>query len=149
MKTYGGVEVGLPFLTSALLDRGEWSASRSCHFTRRGKSPWYPLDRRLSGPQNQSGLCGEETNLDPAGKQTPAVHPVSPSLYRLSYPDSKDSWEEVKSAGKRRSWWVRKVTLYEQMDCSIPGRDSPQRYVQFPIRHVWDGFVLTSEVGWS
>jgi hypothetical protein len=25
-----------------------------------GRSPWYPLDRRLGGPQNQSGRCGEE-----------------------------------------------------------------------------------------
>jgi hypothetical protein len=27
-----------------------------------GKSPWYPLDRRLSGPQNRSGRGGEEKN---------------------------------------------------------------------------------------
>jgi hypothetical protein len=26
------------------------------------KSPWYPSDRRLGGPQNQSGHCGEEKN---------------------------------------------------------------------------------------
>jgi hypothetical protein len=25
-----------------------------------GKSPWYPLDRGLGGPQSQSGHCGEE-----------------------------------------------------------------------------------------
>jgi hypothetical protein len=25
-----------------------------------GKSPWYPLDRRLGGPQNRSGRGGEE-----------------------------------------------------------------------------------------
>jgi hypothetical protein len=24
-----------------------------------GKSPWYPLDRRLGGPQSYSGCCGE------------------------------------------------------------------------------------------
>jgi hypothetical protein len=27
-----------------------------------GKSPWYPLDRRLGGPQSQSGHGGEEKN---------------------------------------------------------------------------------------
>jgi len=27
-----------------------------------GKSPWYPLDRRLGGPQTQSGSGGEEKN---------------------------------------------------------------------------------------
>jgi hypothetical protein len=28
-----------------------------------GKSLWYPLGRRLGGPQNQSGCCGEGINL--------------------------------------------------------------------------------------
>jgi hypothetical protein len=27
-----------------------------------GKSPWYPLDRRLGGPQSRSGHGGEEKN---------------------------------------------------------------------------------------
>jgi hypothetical protein len=27
-----------------------------------GKSPWYPLDRRLGGPQSRSGRGGEEKN---------------------------------------------------------------------------------------
>jgi hypothetical protein len=31
----------------------------------RGKSPWYPLDRRLSGYQNWSGHGGEENNSQP------------------------------------------------------------------------------------
>jgi len=30
-----------------------------------GKSPWYPLDRRLGGPQNHSGHSGEEKNSQP------------------------------------------------------------------------------------
>jgi hypothetical protein len=30
-----------------------------------GKSPWYPLDRRLGGPQSLSGLGGEEKNSQP------------------------------------------------------------------------------------
>jgi hypothetical protein len=30
-----------------------------------GKSPRYPWDRRLGGPQNRSGRCGVETNLLP------------------------------------------------------------------------------------
>jgi len=32
-------------------------------FTPRGKSPWYPLDRKLGGPQSQSGRSGEEKNF--------------------------------------------------------------------------------------
>jgi hypothetical protein len=34
---------------------GEWSASRPGLFTA-GENPRYPLDRRLDGPQNRSGL---------------------------------------------------------------------------------------------
>jgi hypothetical protein len=30
-----------------------------------GKSPWYPLDRRLGGPQSRSGHGGEEENSQP------------------------------------------------------------------------------------
>jgi hypothetical protein len=30
-----------------------------------GKSPWYPLDRRLGGPQNHSGCGGLEKNSQP------------------------------------------------------------------------------------
>jgi hypothetical protein len=30
-----------------------------------GKSPWYPLDRGLGGPQSRSGRGGEEKNSQP------------------------------------------------------------------------------------
>jgi hypothetical protein len=49
-----------------------------------GKSPRYPLDRRLDGPQNQSGRRGEETILAPIGTRTPA--PRSPSLQPVAIP---------------------------------------------------------------
>jgi hypothetical protein len=51
-------------LTSAL-DGGKWSVSRPGRFTSQGKSPWYPLDRRLDGPQSRSGRGGEEKNSQP------------------------------------------------------------------------------------
>jgi hypothetical protein len=39
-----------------------------------GKSPWYPLDRRLGGPQSRSGRGGEEKN-----SQTPSgIEPLNP-----------------------------------------------------------------------
>jgi hypothetical protein len=44
-------------LTSAL-HGGEWSASRPGRFILSEKSPWYPLDRRLGGPQSRYGRCG-------------------------------------------------------------------------------------------
>jgi hypothetical protein len=36
-----------------------------------GKSPWYPLDRRLGGPQSRSGRGGEE------------------KIYRICYPNKE------------------------------------------------------------
>jgi hypothetical protein len=43
-----------------------------------GKSPWYPLDRRLVGPQSRSRRGGEERNsqLLP-GLEFPIIQPVA------------------------------------------------------------------------
>jgi hypothetical protein len=71
------------FLTSAL-DGGEWSATCPCCFTP-GGSPQYPLDRRLSGPQNQSGHCGEEISCT-AGNWTQTIQPTA-HCYTDSHPD--------------------------------------------------------------
>jgi hypothetical protein len=79
MKAYGGVDAYIHiFLTSALVG-GEWSASRPGRFTPRGKSPRYPLDRKLDGPQSRSGRHGEVKILDPTGTRTPT--PRSASRY--------------------------------------------------------------------
>jgi hypothetical protein len=42
-----------------------------------GKSPRYPLDRRLGGPCSWSGLYGEENNLAPTRIWTPAIQPIA------------------------------------------------------------------------
>jgi hypothetical protein len=42
------------------------------------KSPWYPLDRMMSGPQSQSGRNGEEKNSRPLqGLQPPIIQPIA------------------------------------------------------------------------
>jgi hypothetical protein len=42
-----------------------------------GKSPWYPLNRRLGGPQSLSG-CREEKNSQPlVGLEPPIIQPVA------------------------------------------------------------------------
>jgi hypothetical protein len=42
-----------------------------------GKSPWYPLDRRLGGPQSRYKLGGEEKNSQPLlGLETPTIQPL-------------------------------------------------------------------------
>jgi hypothetical protein len=38
-----------------------WASRRQPLYSQ-GKSPWYPLDRRLGGLQSQSGRGGEEKN---------------------------------------------------------------------------------------
>jgi hypothetical protein len=51
--------------------------SRAGSFNPRGNTPKYSLDRRLGGPQNRSGLCGEDKkSCAPVGNQTPIVKPV-------------------------------------------------------------------------
>jgi hypothetical protein len=71
MKAYGGVDVQIHIFLTAALVGGEWSASCPSHFTPRGKSPLYPLDRRFGGPKSQSGQHGEEKILDPTVTRTP------------------------------------------------------------------------------
>jgi hypothetical protein len=82
MKAYWGVEVYLhAFLTSAL-DLGEWSASRPYP---QGKSPCYPLDKRLDGLQRRSGRGGNETNSQPLqGLEPPIIQPVAQIINAMS-----------------------------------------------------------------
>jgi hypothetical protein len=84
MKAYGGVDVYIHiFLTSALVG-GEWSASRPCRFIHRGKSPRYPLDRRLGGPQSRSRRGGEENILVPPGDSNSDPSVVQPVASRYT-----------------------------------------------------------------
>jgi hypothetical protein len=43
-----------------------------------GRSPWYPLDRRLGRPQSRSGRHGEVKILDSTGTRTPTSRSSSP-----------------------------------------------------------------------
>jgi len=53
----------------------------------RGKSPWYPLHRRLGGPQSRSGRGGEEKNSQPLpGLKTTYYSARSPALYHWAIP---------------------------------------------------------------
>jgi hypothetical protein len=52
-----------------------------------GKSSWYPLDRRLRGPQSHSGRGGEEKNCQPLPGLENPDHPARrPALYRWAIP---------------------------------------------------------------
>jgi hypothetical protein len=84
MKVFRG-SGGIAPLILDLGSRWRWRVS----FTPRplypqGKSPWYPLDRRLGGPQNRSGSGGEEKNSQPLPGLEPSIsHPVAQRYTRL------------------------------------------------------------------
>ena len=69
-----------PLILTSALDGEEWSTSHPDRFTSR-KEPWYPLNRRLSGPQGRFGRFGEEKIiLHLLGFETRTVQPVVYSL---------------------------------------------------------------------
>jgi hypothetical protein len=72
MRRIGGMEVYLHAFLNSALDGDEWSASSSSRFIRRERVPWHPLDRRLDGQQNRSGVGGEEKNSKPL----PGIEPL-------------------------------------------------------------------------
>jgi hypothetical protein len=64
MKTYWGGGIAPRILD--LDTRWKWVVSFTPQpLYRQGKSPRYPLDRRLGGPQSRSGRGGEEKNFQP------------------------------------------------------------------------------------
>jgi hypothetical protein len=78
MKTYwgsGGIAPRIPDLGTT------WRAV--VNFTPRplylqGKNPWYPLDRRLGGPQSRSGCSAEEKSSQTLlGLESPNIQPVA------------------------------------------------------------------------
>jgi hypothetical protein len=68
-----GSEGIAPRILTTAINGGEWSASRPCRFYPQGKSPRYPLDRRLGGPQSRSGRGGEEKNSQPLPELEPSI----------------------------------------------------------------------------
>jgi hypothetical protein len=79
---HGGVLWKTEGITPCILDLDttwRWVVSfmlRSLYL--QGKSLWYPLDRRLDGPQNRSGRGGEEKNSQPLpGLEPPIIQPVA------------------------------------------------------------------------
>jgi hypothetical protein len=73
-RRIGRVEVQIHAFLTLALDGGEGSASRP---DPQWKRPWYPLDRRLGGPQSRSGCDGERKNSQHLpGLEPPIIQPV-------------------------------------------------------------------------
>jgi hypothetical protein len=50
-----------------------------------GKSPWYPLNRGLGGPQSQYRHSGEDKNSQPLLRlEPPIIQPIAQSYTELS-----------------------------------------------------------------
>jgi hypothetical protein len=82
MKAYWGSEA----TALHILDlRNRWRGVVSFtlwRFYSQGKSPWYPLDRRLGGPQNRFRGGGEEKNSQPLPKIEPPI--IDPAAQRYT-----------------------------------------------------------------
>jgi hypothetical protein len=79
----------------------------------RGKSPRYPLDRRLGGPRNQSGCCEEEKILDPTStwKSNPSVVQTVASPYTVcAIPSCGILW--IKYVWDYIVIWYRHILLH-------------------------------------
>jgi hypothetical protein len=89
-----------------------------------GKSPLYPLDRRLGGPQSWSGCYGEEKNLAPARNRTLAVQPVARCYINWAIPAPQPMHENFKM---KCTYQVVKIQ-FPLVCCNIPAT-----YVEFNL----------------
>jgi hypothetical protein len=91
MKGYGGVEVQLHAFNALItltLDVGVWSASCLNPLCTQGNSCQYPVNRRLTAPQNLSQCFGEENYLLPLLGIKPQFLSQHNPLHQLNYPSS-------------------------------------------------------------
>jgi hypothetical protein len=65
MRAYGEVDAYIRICLTSTLVGVEWSPTRPGRFTPRGKSPRYPLNRSLGGPQSRSGRFLIPPGLEP------------------------------------------------------------------------------------
>jgi hypothetical protein len=71
------MEVRLHVFLFSAMDRSVWSASRHTHFSLWGKTPLYPLNKGLGGPEHRIRHCEREKSLAPAQNRNPIYRPFS------------------------------------------------------------------------
>jgi hypothetical protein len=71
-----------------------------------GNSPWYPLERRLSGPQSRSGRSDEKNSQLLPGLEPPTIQPIA-QLYttELSRLLPRCRWEDNIRMDLREIGW--------------------------------------------
>jgi hypothetical protein len=72
-----------------------------------GKSPWYTLDRRLDGPQSQSGHGGEEKNSQPLPGFKPLI--IQPVVQCYT---SELSWHHLITSRHKKQLWLHVEISY-------------------------------------
>jgi hypothetical protein len=93
MKTYGGVDIRY-VATYLVLVGAEWSHSRPCRFTRRGKRSHYPLERRIGRAQKLSGIRAEGKICSPFQKSNQNSSAIQAAAWSLHRPSSLGSSTE-------------------------------------------------------
>jgi hypothetical protein len=91
---WGSGGIAPPVLTSAL-GGSEWSASKSLLLYHEGKGAWHPLNKRLGGPQYQSGCCGEEKNVVVHCKSTDISEEHVATFVGVDKPSKDTSMKQV------------------------------------------------------
>jgi hypothetical protein len=97
------------------------------------KSPWYPVDRRLDGPQNRPGRGGEDKNYQLRPGLEPSI--IQPVAQRYNHWAIPAPWYLVKQKEKFTfiSCNVALVfTLYSRNQINIP-KDTGLSLTQIPL----------------
>jgi hypothetical protein len=119
------------------VDGGERSASRSGPFAPHGKSPWYPLDKRLGGPQSRYEGGGEEKNSQPLPVlEPPIIHPLyTTELSRVLRITEKEVCLELH---------LRSGILWSDIRAKI--KSAPQIWCRLQIKYFIQIRLVLSEV---
>jgi hypothetical protein len=107
------------------------------------KSPWYPLDTRLGGPQSRSGHGGEENNYHPLpGLEAPIIQSVTQRyttemsrLLARPQSDSNIKITSVKNPGHFRTYSHRDIhkRIYPKVSGLVAWSENCKWYSSLPL----------------
>jgi hypothetical protein len=115
-----------------------------------GKRPWYPLDRRLGGPQSRSGRGGEEKNSRPLS----GIEPWNPDRPARSLPIILTEPSRLLVSKVCVLYWFRKASIVSPQFVSynggchkrgIPLKCATQRHVALCTG--WNRYPFVGSVG--
>jgi hypothetical protein len=118
----------------------------------RGKSPRYPLDRRLGGPQSRSGRFGEQKILDPywdSNSDPSVVQPVTSRYTDYAIPAPVMGVHLTKITGSRSDDWIYEhfgYTLSLSPNYTYYSSISDLHNLQYTVTHALGFSVFTSRL---